>query len=84
MTIMAQVALVDILGNRSFDEPPEVQRIKQYVLRHFQADVAVTVRPSQIVIGVRNSALAGALRMQMHNMKEECQIEKKLVIRISA
>lgn len=77
-------SLGDILSNKNFDEPMEVQKIKQYVQRHFQSDVTVTLRETHIVIGVKNSALAGALRMQLHDIKQECQIDKRLIIRIGA
>ncbi len=75
-------SLADILGNKNFDEPAEVRLIKDYVQRHFQREVGVLVKQDQIVIGVPSSALAGALRMHLHTLKQECQTDKRLVIRI--
>jgi hypothetical protein len=73
----------DILQRSRFDEPPEIQVIKDFVLANFGATVSVIVRPSNIVISVRNASLAGALRLRLHELQALCQTDKKLVIRIS-
>lgn len=74
--------IASILASKNYDEPPEVTIIKQYVQRHFQAAVAVTIHQSQIIIGVQNSALAGALRTHLRDIAEECKTSKRLLIRI--
>lgn len=56
--------LADLLAKRRKDEPPEIRAIKDYVQQHFQQSVNVMVRDRDIVITVRSSALAGALRMR--------------------
>lgn len=75
-------SLKDILLKRDYEEPAESQKIKQYVERHFQTTPTVHIQPSQIIIGVPSSALAGALRMHLRAIAEECLTTKRLVIRI--
>jgi hypothetical protein len=76
--------LADLLAKRKPEEPPEIQAIKQYIKQHFDEQVQVMVRERDIVISVRSSALAGALRMHSVNMASLINTEKKFVFRISS
>lgn len=73
-------SLNDILTKDRFTEPPEIQVIKDYVLKHLKADVNVKLQPKQIVIFVNNAALAGSLRMQLFELKQLLKTDKRLVI----
>jgi len=57
-------SIADLLAARKPSEPPEIRAIKDYVQQHFQEAVNVMVRERDVVITVRSSALAGALRMR--------------------
>lgn len=59
-------SLFSILSNREIDEPPEIRIVKQYVREHFKAEAGVQVREREIVVTLRSSALAGALRTRSH------------------
>jgi hypothetical protein len=72
-----------LLDKSKFEEPSEVRIIKQFVTEKFGSTPQVTLQTSQILIGVPNAALAGALRMHLHELAEACQTKKRLVIRIS-
>ncbi len=72
----------DLLPKGRFEEPPEVRVIKEFVQKKFRQPVGVTVQPAQIIIQVKSAALAGALRVHLHELQELCQTEKHLVIRI--
>lgn len=72
-----------ILGDRNFDEPPEVASVKKYVRDNFQTEISVLVRDHDLVISVPNAALASTLRFRLPEIKRRCQIEKRLVIRIA-
>lgn len=76
-------SIADLLGKRDFDEPPEVRLIKDFIRKRFDVDVSVSIRPSQIIIGVTSSALAGALRMHLHELQRLIASDKRLIIRIS-
>ncbi len=73
----------DLLSKSKYVEPPEIKLIKNYIREKFQSDATITVGPKQIVIAVSSAALAGTLRLHSHQMAEACQIDKRLVIRIS-
>jgi hypothetical protein len=76
-------SLFNILSTKDFDEPPEIQSIKKYVQDNFKKDVSVQVREKDIIIGVPGAALAGTLRLRAPDMKRRCQIDKKLIFRIT-
>lgn len=78
-------SLADILAKRKNNEPPEIRMIKAYAMDHFKEVVGVLVRERDIVVTVRSSALAGALRMKAHEMTLMLgQPDKRLVFRVGA
>lgn len=72
----------DLLPKKKYDEPPEVRVIKDFVMEKFQQPVGVTVQQTQIIIHVKSAALAGALRVHLHELAEKIESDKRLVIRI--
>ncbi len=77
--------LADLLAKRMNNEPPEIRVIKDYVSTHFKEVVGVLVRERDIVITVRSSALAGALRMRAYEMGKLLEDpEKRLVFRVGS
>jgi hypothetical protein len=76
-------SLGDLLRNYDLDEPPEIRRIKAYIRDKFQKDVSVSIYDNQVAISVPSAALAGALRPQLYKIKKDCEIEKRLTIRIN-
>jgi hypothetical protein len=75
-------SISELLGQRDFSEPPEIQIIRKFVQDKFNASAGVSVGKDQITISVNSSALAGALRLELINLKNLCETDKKLVIRI--
>jgi hypothetical protein len=75
-------SLQGILGNRGFDEPPEMVAIKKYVQDEFKVSVSVMVRERDIVIQVPSAALANTLRLRSPDIKRRCQTDKRLTFRI--
>jgi hypothetical protein len=75
-------SIADLLSKRDFEEPPEVRIIKDFIRKRFDDDVSVSIQQHQIIIGVPSSALAGALRMHLHELKRLCTTDKRLLIRI--
>lgn len=75
-------SLFTILGNKDFDEPPEMASIKKYVQDEFHITVSVMVRERDIVIQVPNAALATTLRLRGPDIKRRCQLDKRLTFRI--
>jgi hypothetical protein len=76
-------SLLDILGSKDFDTPPEISIIKDFVRKNFnQADCEVKMHPYSITILVRSASLAGALRGKLHHLQKELPGDHKLFIRI--
>ncbi len=75
-------SLQDILAKRQWEEPPEVQVIKEFVYQQFQTVPKVTIQSQQIIIQVPNAALAGSLRPHLHELHKLCRTDKRLMIRI--
>lgn len=75
-------SLADILGKRRYEAPDEIELIKLYVDKLFQHNPAVTIQKSQIIISVPNSAMAGSLRPHLHELKNLCKTDKRLVISV--
>lgn len=75
-------SIQDLLQSKNYHEPPEVNIIKTFLSEHYQASCQITVQSTQIVIAVQGAALAGALRMRLHELKVLCNTDKRLVLRI--
>ncbi|QQS20292.1 hypothetical protein IPL85_02490 [Candidatus Saccharibacteria bacterium] len=74
--------IADILSKKDFDMPPEVRAIKDYVRRHYDHEVQVTVQPRTLLIAARSAALIGTLRLNAPALQKAAATEKKLVFRI--
>ena len=75
-------SIASLLSKRDMNEPPEVEIIKTFVFAHYQVTPMVTIQQRDIIIGVRSAALAGALRPRLRELKEACETDKRLVLRI--
>ncbi|QQS19055.1 hypothetical protein IPL68_03350 [Candidatus Saccharibacteria bacterium] len=74
--------LADILSARDFDVPSEVQAIKEYVRRHYDHEVTVTMQQRTILVAARSAALIGTLRLNAPAIQKNAATEKKLVFRV--
>lgn len=76
-------SLADLLAKRKPNEPPEIRAIKDYIQQHFKESVNVMIRERDIVITVRSSALAGALRMHSVGLSQAIgDSQKQFIYRI--
>ena len=73
----------DILSKKDFDVPPEVLAIKDYIRRHYDREVQVTVQQRSILISARSSAFIGTLRLNAPALQKAAATDKKLVFRTS-
>ena len=74
--------LGDILKRKDFDEPSEVRAIKEYVRRHYDVEVRVTIQPHTIVVAARSAALIGSLRMNLPKLQAAADTEKRIMFRV--
>ena len=75
-------SLADLLANKNFDEPPEMQAIKQFVAEKYQEDVEVLVRDRDIVVTTSSASLANTLRLKITELKSIAQTKKRITFRI--
>jgi hypothetical protein len=75
-------SLQEILGKRDFTPPDEMAAIREYISRRYKANSYVRIQRDAIIVSVRGSALASTLRLEQNRLIEECNIKKRLVIRI--
>lgn len=74
--------IADILRGKDFDVPPEVEAIKAYVRRHYDADVAVTVLPRELIVSAPSSGLIATLRLNMTALQKAADTTKRISFRI--
>lgn len=72
----------DILSRKDFDMPAEMQAIKEYVRRHYDAEVEITMQPRNIVVKASSSALIATLRLNAPALQAAAKTEKRLVFRV--
>lgn len=74
--------IADILSRKDFDVPPEVQAIKDYVRRHYDAEVVVTILPRGLVVSARSSGLIATLRLNVRKLQQVANTDKRISFRI--
>lgn len=74
--------LADLLARKDFDEPPEMAAIKTFIRDAFDEDSEVLVRDRDIVVTVRSSSLANAVRLKMNDLRTAAATDKRIVLRI--
>lgn len=70
------------MSGRNVNQPAEIVIIQRFVMDKFDIIPEVLINEKQIVISVKGSALAGALRPLLPELQEVCHTKKRLVIRI--
>ncbi len=75
-------SLQNILGAKDFSPPDEITAVKNYIKRRYGSDCSVRLERDALIVAVPNSALAGTLRLEQQELIENCQLKKRLVIRI--
>jgi hypothetical protein len=76
-------SIKDLLTRKDFEQPDEIQRIKDFVMSKFGEEPRVRITKDSIIISVSNASLAGALRMHLHHLAKDLETEKRLLLRIS-
>ena len=75
-------SLKDILASKKQSEPVEFSLIRKFIHEKFNAPCLLSTQNGQIIITVNNSALAGSLQFEIHNLEKSIGSGKKLRIRI--
>jgi hypothetical protein len=73
--------LGDILAKKSLPhEPAEFPAIRRFVQDNFDVSPRLQLRENSIIISVPGSAVAGSLRFQLHDLQDQIDTERQLVI----
>lgn len=75
-------SIADLFGNRTPQEPDEINAIKNYISKEFNAPATVAVQGNSLIISVQSAALANTLRLRLPTLKKISNTTKRLVLRI--
>ena len=75
-------SLQDLLNSKRPQEPPQLKALRNYVREHHDQDSAASVTNSGYTLTISSASLASILRMEMPQIQTECNLDKKLFIRI--
>ena len=75
-------SIADLMKAKKPDEPPQLQAMKNYVKVHHDEVIKCSVSQFGYSMTVPNASLASTLHMETPKIIEECQLDKKLFIRI--
>jgi hypothetical protein len=74
-------SLQDIMGNKNFTPPDEINVIKDYIKRRYDSPSRIKVEKTAIIISVPSSALAATIYLERQTLIEHCNIKLRLVVR---
>ncbi len=75
-------SLGDLLANSRFSEPPEIQKIKKFVLEHIDQTPKVRISGQNFIIYIEGASAANALRFQIFRLQRSFGNTHKLIIKI--
>jgi len=76
-------SLQSILGSRDFKPPSEMDAIRDYIKRRYKSSCKIQLQRDSIIVTVATSALAATLHLERRGLIAACNLNKKLIIRIS-
>lgn len=74
--------LGDVLTGRNYNEPPEIQQIKKFVLAEIGITPSVSVNTETYIIKLPSAAAAGALRIKLFQLQKQLDDKRRIIIRI--
>lgn len=75
-------SLGDIMGSRNYSEPPEIQKIKDFVYQEVQLIPSVSVTKTSFIVSVPSAAAAGNLRFKLFQLQRQLGNERKIILKI--
>ena len=75
-------ALQDLLASKKPNEPPQLAALRNYVRSHHDQPAATGITHLGYTLTVSTAPLASVLQMEMQQIRTECDLDKKLFIRI--
>jgi hypothetical protein len=75
-------SLGDLLNKKSYGEPPEFQKIREFVEDAIGMKPRVANKADTYYVTVPSAAAAGALRVHIYRLERELGTNKRVVLRI--
>jgi len=75
-------SISDLLEVSKPDLPPQIKALKFYIRKHHGIEVQCSINKLGYTITVPDGMIATTLRMEMPAIIQECDLDKKLFIRI--
>lgn len=75
-------SLGDILKNRGHSEPPEIQKIKQFVEAEIDQTPRVALINGNFFVSISGASAANNLRLKIYPLQREIGMDKKIIIKI--
>ena len=72
--------LSDLLSNKKFDEPPEIELIKKFIKKRYQEEVEIKITQTQIIITANGAALASRLHSDIPDIQNVSKTDKSIII----
>jgi hypothetical protein len=75
-------SIENLLKKRDYSEPEEISIIRNYVFKKYGKVPGLKITGKKIIIFVPSAALAGALRMDLHELEQKIKTKHELSIQI--
>ena len=75
-------SIADLMKSKAPPEPPQFKALRDYVQKYHNESVKISVSHMGYNMTVSNGMLASTLQMEMPRIQFECNLDKKLFIRI--
>lgn len=75
-------SIENLLKKRNYSEPEEISIIRDFVFKKYGKVPGLKITGNRIIICVPNAALAGALRMDLHELSKKIKTKHELSVLI--
>lgn len=75
-------SISDLLQSKRPQEPPQLLALRDYVEKHHSSKSQTGISQLGYSLTVPSAPLASTLRMELPQIQKECNLDKKLFIRI--
>ncbi len=76
-------SLSDIMKKRGYDEPPEVARIKEFVLAEIGITPKVSMNNDAFFVSLPSASAVGTIRFKLFQLQRELGHSRKIILKIA-
>jgi hypothetical protein len=76
-------SIASLLGQRNFEQPPEIEAIKAYVADQFAGrTVSIKLHEDSVIVTASSAAFVGALKPHIPQLQKLAGDQKRIVLRV--